>query len=199
MVVSETFEGMVERERARSCAALARLLEGVASRGARPGVVVSGCLMGNACRYDGKAKPDGAVALLVGALRRAGCTVQRVCPEAAGRLPQPRPPAERLPDGRIVDRTGTDVSAQFAAGTRATVLLARSKGAVLAVLKAKSPSCGPHEVHDGSFTGALVPGEGCCAAALRDEGLLVVDEVDVQRVLTDGRAVDALKAFLDEP
>lgn len=175
----------VGRQRFQARASLETLLGGVV-RGDRPCVLVSGCLLGSACRYDGRSKPDDAVLRLAGVLRDAGCRIQRVCPEAAGRLPQPRPPAEQMPDGRVVDRAGTDVSAQFAAGSKATLALARLRRARLAVLKAKSPSCGRYEVYDGSFSGTLVPGIGTCARLLCAEGILVVDEADVRQVVLDG-------------
>lgn len=186
----------VERQRLQSRTALETLLDGVA-QGDRPCVLVSGCLLGNACRYDGRSKPNDAVLRLVEILRGAGCHIQRVCPEAAGRLPRPRPPAEQTPDGRVVDRAGVDVSAQFAAGSKATLALARSRRARLAVLKAKSPSCGRYEVYDGSFSGTLVPGIGTCARLLCAESILVVDEADVQQMALDG-VLDRVERGIDD-
>ena len=102
-----------------------------------------------------------------------------VCPETAGGLATPRPAAERQPDGRVVTGGGVDVTLPYRRGADQAVRLARSSGAVVAVLKARSPSCGCHEVYDGSFTRTRVPGEGVTAAALRTAGVDVYDEDDV--------------------
>jgi uncharacterized protein YbbK (DUF523 family) len=102
-----------------------------------------------------------------------------VCPEVEGGLPVPRPAAERFPDGRVVTVDGDDVTAAYARGAEVAVALAQSTGAVGAVLKARSPSCGTHHVYDGSFTRTVVPGQGTTAEALRADGFEVVDEDDV--------------------
>lgn len=112
------------------------------------------------------------------ALRRTHRLVP-VCPEVAGGLPTPRPRAELGDDGRVRTVDGDDVTEAYERGAAHAVALARSVGAVGAVLKARSPSCGCHERYDGTFTRTRVPGEGVTAAALRRAGLPVVDEEDV--------------------
>jgi len=102
-----------------------------------------------------------------------------VCPETAGGLPTPRSPAERQPDGSVRSVAGDDVTLAYRRGADHAVRLAGSLGAAGAVLKARSPSCGCHEVYDGSFSRRRVPGEGVTAEALRTAGLPVVDEDDV--------------------
>lgn len=102
-----------------------------------------------------------------------------VCPEVVGGLPTPRPAAELQPDGRVLDEEGGDVTDAYRRGAEAAVALARAVGAEVAVLKARSPSCGCHEVYDGTFTRTRVPGEGVTAGALRDAGLDVRSEEDV--------------------
>jgi uncharacterized protein YbbK (DUF523 family) len=105
--------------------------------------------------------------------------VVAVCPESIGGLPTPRPAAELQGDGRVVTAAGVDVSDVYERGARATADLARITGAREAVLKARSPSCGCHDVYDGSFTQRLVPGEGVTAAALRAAGVRLRSEEDL--------------------
>jgi len=105
-----------------------------------------------------------------------------VCPETMGGLPTPRPAAERQPDGRIVTGDGDDVTAFYTRGAAATVALATVTGATEAVLKERSPSCGCHQVYDGTFSQQLVDGEGVTAAALRAAGVRVQSEEDIEGV-----------------
>lgn len=102
-----------------------------------------------------------------------------VCPEVAGGLPTPRPPAEIQADGRVVTVDGEDVTGFYARGAAHAVEVARAVGASEAVLKARSPSCGCHEVYDGSFSRRRVAGEGVTAAALRRAGVALRSEEDV--------------------
>jgi len=99
-----------------------------------------------------------------------------VCPETVGGLPTPRRAAERKRDGRVVTDDGTDVTAAYARGATAALDLARSSGARQAVLKARSPSCGCHQIY---VDGALVDGEGVTAQALREAGVDVRSEEDL--------------------
>jgi uncharacterized protein YbbK (DUF523 family) len=102
-----------------------------------------------------------------------------VCPETVGGLPTPRPAAEIQPDGRVRTCDGVDVTAAFEGGAGQAVALAVAAGAKQAVLKARSPSCGCREIHDGTFGGGLVPGEGVTARALRAAGIEVCSEEDL--------------------
>ena len=72
---------------------------------------------------------------------------------------------------RIVNREGEDVSDAFYAGARAALQIAQEAHVDLAILQPRSPSCGVHEVYDGTFSGALVPGRGVFAALLADAGI----------------------------
>ena len=137
----------------------------------RERILVSACLLGEPCRYDEKAQPCAAVQALAEA-----CELIPVCPEQLGGLPTPRVPSERQPDGRVVDREGTDRTDAFIAGAQAAVEIARERGCTRAILKSRSPSCGVNEIYDGTFTGTLIPGQGIAAAALLSEGVAVTDE-----------------------
>lgn len=142
-----------------------------------PPVLVSACLAGVPCRYDGAAKPDPAIISMV----EAGRAIP-VCAESAGGLPTPRPPAEiRGGDGtavlsgvaRVVTVDGEDVTDAFVEGARAVASLARERGARSAILQDKSPSCGARRIYDGTHHGRLVEGQGVLAAVLTAQGIAV--------------------------
>ncbi|MGE4275717.1 MAG: DUF523 domain-containing protein [Lawsonibacter sp.] len=135
-------------------------------------ILVSLCLLGEPCRYDGKSVPTEALE----ALRRAGHTLIPVCPEVLGGLSTPRAPAELQPDGRVVNREGEDVTAAYLEGARRALEIARRCGCTLAVLKANSPSCGSRLIYDGTFSGTRIPGQGVAARLLAEAGIPVVDE-----------------------
>lgn len=197
-------------------------------------IAVSACLLGEACRYDGRSKPCARVQELA----TLGHELVPVCPEVSGGLPTPRTPCEivRAPwmkgkkayttnssapifpaseatreneghaswagrgrgdsascgreasaaDGdswTILDASGADRTAAYALGAQAELARAKEAGCELAILKAKSPSCGSGEVYDGTYSGALVPGWGIAAAAFRDAGIRVIDETaDMSRL-----------------
>jgi uncharacterized protein YbbK (DUF523 family) len=136
---------------------------------------VSACLLGVACAHDAAARPVEAV-IALGATRR----LVPVCPESVGGLPTPRVAAERSAiDGRVRTAAGVDVTDAYRRGASHAVALAAATGATAAVLKARSPSCGCHEIYDGSFTRTRIAGEGVTAEALREAGLAVLSEEDV--------------------
>ena len=120
---------------------------------------------------DGASKPVPALAELA-----ARGEALLVCPEVLGELPIPRIPSERLPDGRVVNAAGEDVSAAFRLGAERALSLCRAMGCGCAVLKARSPSCGKGQIYDGSFSKTLVPGDGVFAALLKREGIAVYTE-----------------------
>jgi uncharacterized protein YbbK (DUF523 family) len=147
-------------------------------------IMVSACLLGVACRYDGQSCPEARL----GDLAARGRVVP-ICPESSGGLPAPRLPAEIAEahaglDGnavlegltRVVASDGTDVTAQFVAGARAALALAQSLGIRQAILKSNSPSCGVGRTYDGRFSGTLVNGDGVTAALLKRAGIEVLTE-----------------------
>ncbi len=133
-------------------------------------LAVSACLLGAHVRYDGSAKPCAPVIDLAGK-----CDTCPVCPERAAGLFVPRPPAERVGE-KVLLADGTDVTQAFYAGAEACALQVLSAGAPLAVLKAKSPSCGSNLIYDGTYTSTLTAGDGVFAARLKKEGICVVTE-----------------------
>lgn len=134
-------------------------------------VLVSACLLGRNCKYDGGNNYSEA---LVRYLKEKAVEVMEVCPEVEGGLPVPRVPVE-LVDGVAINRAGEDVDACFRAGVKAVLDRIREEEITAAILQPRSPSCGAEQVYDGSFTGRLVPGEGMFARALRQAGIPVFD------------------------
>ena len=142
-------------------------------------VLVSACLLGVSCRYDGQSK---AYPLVDQLCRRH--EVVPVCPEIFGGLPTPRVPAERQGE-RVVMKTGGDVTAQYRRGAEEAVRLARMLGCTVAVLKERSPSCGSGQVYDGTFTGTLTEGFGVAAQRLADAGIRVIGESQLAEFLAE--------------
>ena len=133
-------------------------------------VLVSACLLGTPCRYDGKSKADARVLAL--AERYA---LIPVCPEQLGGLPTPRDPSERQ-GKRVVMASGRDVTENYRRGAEAALALCMQHGCKAAVLKEKSPSCGCGLIYDGTFSRRLVPGDGVTAALFKAHGVRVFGE-----------------------
>lgn len=142
-------------------------------------ILISACLLGASCRYDGAAKPHP----LAQALAERHQLVP-VCPEQLGGLPTPRPPAERQGD-RVVTRAGGDVTAQYRRGAEEALALCRLLDCQAAVLKERSPSCGSGEIYDGTFTGTRVPGDGVTAETLRAQGIRILGETQIEQLLEE--------------
>lgn len=142
-------------------------------------LLISACLLGVACRYDGASRPLDEAAL--DALR-ARYQLVPVCPEVLGGLPTPRLPAERGPDG-VHNAHGENVTAQFFRGAAEALRLSAFFGCKLALLKSRSPSCGSGEIYDGFFSGTLRPGDGVTAETLKANGVTVYDETQLDRLI----------------
>ncbi len=140
-------------------------------------ILVSACLLGVCCRYDGQAKPHEGVLSLLGRH-----TLIPVCPEIYGGLATPRPAAERV-GKRVLTAQGGDVTAQYRRGAEETMRLGRLYGCEAALLKERSPSCGSGVIHNGRFDGGLTPGDGVTAALLRANGIAVYGESEWQKLL----------------
>lgn len=142
-------------------------------------LLISACLLGLACRYDGESKPIDAS--LLDALTERWQLVP-VCPEQLGGLPTPRPSAERQ-GARVVSAAGADVTEQYRRGAEQTCKLCRRFGCETALLKARSPSCGSGQVYDGSFSGTLADGDGVTTEALKALGVRVYGESEIELLL----------------
>ena len=142
-------------------------------------IMVSACLAGENCKYNGGNNRNEKVCRLM-----EEHEVVTICPESMGGLPIPRPPAEIL-NGRVVNREGRDVDREFREGARKCLDLARSWQPDLIILQSRSPSCGVGRRYDGTFTGTLVEGHGVTARLLIEEGFRVIDVKDLQETEND--------------
>ena len=142
-------------------------------------LLISECLLGVACRYDGRSVPLPAETLKKLMARYA---LVPVCPEQLGGLETPRNPSERR-GSRVVMNTGADVTDQYTRGAAQALYLARQFGCTKALLKERSPSCGSGTIYDGSFTGTLTAGWGVTAEMLQDAGLTVYGESGAEALL----------------
>ena len=140
-------------------------------------ILISGCLLGVCCRYDGASKPHP----LAEELSKKHELVP-VCPEQLGGLATPRLPAERQGE-RIVAKSGMDVTDQNRRGAEESLKICRLLGCDAAVLKERSPSCGSGEIYDGTFTGTLVSGNGVTAELFLECGIPVYGESQLSELL----------------
>jgi uncharacterized protein YbbK (DUF523 family) len=139
--------------------------------------LVSACLAGMNCRYDGSSKENDFVMKLVNEGRAFP-----ICPEQLGGLTTPRTPCELNCQGKIVNKEGEDKTQQFLAGAERTLAVAKALGVTKAIFKANSPSCGCGEIYDGSFSGKLIPGNGVVADLLIKNGIQVLTEKELANI-----------------
>lgn len=139
----------------------------------RKPLLISACLLGTVCRYDGKTKP--LPQNILSALAEKYILIP-VCGEVLGGLPTPRIPAEIQSNGSVLRRDGIDVTKAYKQGAEEVLKYAALTGAKTALLKARSPSCGCGAVYDGTFTGTLCSGNGITAQMLLDNGVSVFTE-----------------------
>ena len=150
-------------------------------------ILISACLAGIACRYDGTDCKESRLATLV-ELGKA----KYVCPEVLGNLPTPREPAEiqggngedvLAGKAKVIDRTGHDVTDMFVEGAYQALAVAKKLKAKQIVLKENSPSCGSANIYNGRFTGEKQDGMGVTAALLRQHGYSVISEHELDKLL----------------
>ena len=140
-------------------------------------LLISACLMGIKCRYDGKQKKIPELDRLM-----ESYVLIPVCPEVLGGLPTPRVPSERRGEA-VVTRDGRDVTEHYRQGARERLRICQMTHTDCALLKERSPSCGVGSIYDGTFTGTLCPGDGVCAALLKQHGVRVYGESQVTELL----------------
>ncbi|MBR3942525.1 MAG: DUF523 domain-containing protein [Clostridia bacterium] len=137
-------------------------------------IVVSACLIGENCKYNGSNNKNEKVLRFL-----EGKDWVAVCPEVLGGLSTPRNPSEIAGD-KVIQKDGTDVTAFFEAGAKKACEIAKKHGAELAVLKANSPSCGCGFIYDGTFSGTRTVGNGITTQKLLDLGIAVKTENDLK-------------------
>ena len=132
-------------------------------------ILVSACLLGENCKYNGKNNYSERVVKYL-----EGHEVIPVCPEVLGGLTTPRDPSE-IVDGVVINYKGVNVDRQFWEGAKEALRIAKENGIDLAILQSRSPSCGARQIYDGSFTGKLIPGQGVFAQLLEKNSFRVMD------------------------
>lgn len=146
-------------------------------------ILISACLLGIPCRYDGSSKPLPQLVMLL----NHNQVIIPFCPETQGGLNIPRPPAEIVKgDGamvlrgkaRIINKDGEDDTEPFLNGAEAVLQMATALNPKLIILKSKSPSCGLGEIYDGSFSGKLKSGDGVTAALLKQAHYQLYSEIE---------------------
>lgn len=136
-------------------------------------IMVSGCLLGENCKYNGGNNYSEKVAEYI-----KGHDVISVCPECLGGLPTPRIPAE-IVDGIVTNREGQVVDEEFRRGAKRALEIARKEQIDVAILQSRSPSCGIKQIYDGTFSGTKVDGQGVFAKMLREHGVSMIDVEDL--------------------
>ena len=133
-------------------------------------VLVSACLLGICCRYDGKTKPNEKVM----ALAESGILIP-ICPEQLGGRPTPRNPVE-ISNGRVIEKNGIDHTDAFVKGAEEDLRIAKINNIKYAILKSNSPSCGFKKIYDGTFSKTLIDGNGITAELLSRNGIEIKTE-----------------------
>lgn len=136
-------------------------------------ILVSACLLGENCKYNGKNNYSERVAKYV-----EGHEVIPVCPEVLGGLATPRDPSE-IVGGVVTNCKNVNVDRQFRDGAEKALQIAKDHKADLVILQSRSPSCGVKQIYDGTFTGHLIPGQGVFAKLLSENGFRVMDCEDI--------------------
>lgn len=136
-------------------------------------ILVSACLLGENCKYNGGNNRSEAVLRFL-----EGHEVIPVCPEVLGGLPVPREPAE-IVNGTVRVQTGRSVDTEYRLGAQKALEIGREHGAQAAVLQSRSPSCGCREVYDGTFSHTRIPGKGMFAQLLEENGIQTLDAEEI--------------------
>ncbi len=136
-------------------------------------IMVSACLLGQNCKYNGKNNLNQKVLDYVN-----GHEVIPVCPEVTGGLPTPRVPSE-IVNGVVRNRDGINVDWEFRTGAKIEFKKALTENVDLVILQSRSPSCGPKQIYDGTFSKKLVDGKGVFATMLSEHGFRIIDVEDL--------------------
>lgn len=131
-------------------------------------ILVSSCLLGLNCKYDGGNNYSKDVEDFL-----KDYDVIPICPEIMGGLPTPRISSERLKD-KVITKDGIDVTSQYEKGAKECLFIAKKYNIKKALLKLRSPSCGTNKIYDGTFTHTLIDGDGVTAQLLKDNGIEII-------------------------
>lgn len=136
-------------------------------------IMVSACLLGENCKYNGGNNYSGKVSKFI-----EGHEVIPVCPEVMGGLPTPRVPSE-IVNGVVTMADGRNVDEQFRKGAQIGLELAKENNVDLVILQSRSPSCGVKQIYDGTFSGSKIDGQGVFARLLTENGFRIMDVEDL--------------------
>ena len=136
-------------------------------------ILVSACLLGENCKYDGGNNRNENVLKYL-----EGHEVIPVCPEQIGGLPTPRPCSE-IVNGIVTNSKGKSVDFEFRLGADMALKIAQTEQIDLAILQSRSPSCGINQIYDGTFSGTKITGHGIFAEKLIKAGFKVIDVEDL--------------------
>lgn len=139
-------------------------------------ILISACLLGVACRYDGCSKPLERE--IIETLKKKYHLIP-VCPEIMGGLTTPRLPSEISSNGNVVRRDGTDVTENYLRGAKEALRLAKIFDCEGAIMKERSPACGSGKIYNGTFTKTLTDGDGIAASLLKQNGITVIGESEI--------------------
>ena len=143
-------------------------------------ILVSACLCGKDCKWDGGNNKNQKLLDYMESMR-GKAEFHEVCPEQMGGLSTPRPASEiRAEDRRVVNTEGRDVTEEFERGAELALKVAKKYGCTLAILKERSPSCGCHGIYDGTFSKKIVDGMGKTAELLTANGIRVIGESEIE-------------------
>lgn len=145
-------------------------------------ILISACLVGAACRYDGNVSSSAFDNETILKLSQKH-TLIPFCPEIYGGLSTPREPSELQEDGRVLTKSGKDVTENFIRGANETLNIAKKLGCKVAILKEKSPSCGYGKIYNGDFSGTLKDGSGITALLLSENGIEIYGESRILELL----------------
>lgn len=140
-------------------------------------ILISACLVGDNCRYDGKNNLSPKIAALLEKYE-----LVPFCPECEGGLKTPRTPSERQGE-KVITKDGRNVTKQYERGAELAWNICFYLKIKVAILKENSPSCGVHKIHDGSFSGKLIEGVGTTTELLKEKGINVISEDEIDTLL----------------
>jgi uncharacterized protein YbbK (DUF523 family) len=144
-------------------------------------ILVSACLLGINCKYDGTSNKNEKILKLA-----KDFILIPICPEILGGLPTPREPAEQK-GKRVITKSGEDVTKYFEKGAKEVLKIAKILKIKKAILKQKSPSCGCGKIYDGTFSGKLIKGDGVTTKLLKKNGIEVFSEEDIDSIFANLR------------
>jgi len=136
-------------------------------------IIVSACLAGVNCRYDGKNSANEKIIKLI----KEGKAIL-VCPEQLAGMTTPREPIE-IKNGKIINKKGEDFTEKLIFGCSEALKIAKLYCCEKAILKSRSPTCGCGKIYDGIFTGKLIAGDGLFAKMLKENDVEVISEEEI--------------------